>query len=147
MRVNAEKVGREAEFDEELDPVLRRVEPRHPREGAIREGIPSRHWRARLTGGPRRVITFEAGRGWGSAPRGLAVEAGETRPEGANHVCFGEGAIVIGGRHHRSGFANLDDHNRLDAVHEGRSRFAQPLDSLGVAARAVVWISPDPLNR
>ena len=35
-------------------PLLRRVEPRHPRRRALRAGVPARHRHARVSGGPRR---------------------------------------------------------------------------------------------
>ena len=46
---NAAKAGREEEFDEALDRLLRRVEPRHRRRRALRAGVPGggRHARVR----------------------------------------------------------------------------------------------------
>ena len=41
-QANAEKDGREAELDAAIDALLRRVEPRHRRPGALRAGVPDR---------------------------------------------------------------------------------------------------------
>ncbi len=42
VRANAERNGRAAEFDEAAGPLLRGVEPRDRRRGALRDGVPRR---------------------------------------------------------------------------------------------------------
>jgi SAM-dependent methyltransferase len=48
-RANAVRTGREAEFDVRPGPILRRLEPRHPRPRAVRDGVPARGGHTDLT--------------------------------------------------------------------------------------------------
>ena len=51
-RANAAREGREAEFDEALDAVLRRVGPRRRRPRALRDGVPARRRHEGVTSSP-----------------------------------------------------------------------------------------------